>query len=97
MYFARLFDAEKALVMALLQKPIHGQCFGDVADEPAWKIRPSWYQISLQNHMIPAETEKEMAQHLQPRKIISLDAGHASLASHPEEVTQLILEAASSL
>ncbi|OCA77383.1 hydrolase [Chryseobacterium artocarpi] len=95
--FCQDLDDEKALVMALSQKPIHGQCFGDVAGEPAWKIRPSWYQISSNDRMIPAETEKEMAERLEPKKIITLDAGHASLASHPEEVTQLILEAASSL
>ncbi|WP_284464692.1 alpha/beta hydrolase [Chryseobacterium sp.] len=95
--FCQDLDDEKALVMSLSQKPIHGQCFGDVAGEPAWKIRPSWYQISLQDRMIPAETEKEMAERLKPKKIISLDAGHASLASHPEEVTQLILEAAASI
>lgn len=95
--FCQDLDDEKALVMALSQKPIHGQCFGDVAGEPAWKMRPSWYQISSNDRMIPAETEKEMAERLEPKKIITLDAGHASLASHPEEVTQLILEAASSL
>lgn len=95
--FSQDLDDEKALVMALAQKPIHGQCFGDVAGEPAWKTKPSWYQISSDDRMIPAETEKEMAERMQPKKIITLDAGHASLASHPEEVTQLILEAASSL
>lgn len=95
--FCQDLDDEKALVMALSQKPIHGQCFGDAAGEPAWKTKPSWYQISEKDRMIPAETEKEMAERLQPKKIISLDAGHASLASHPEEVTRLILEAASSL
>lgn len=95
--FSQDLDDEKALVMALSQKPIHGQCFGDVAGEPAWKTKPSWYQISSDDRMIPAETEKEMAERMQPKKIITLDAGHASLASHPEEVTQLILEAASSL
>jgi pimeloyl-ACP methyl ester carboxylesterase len=95
--FCQDLDDEKALVMALSQKPIHGQCFGDAAGEPAWKTKPSWYQISSNDRMIPAETEKEMAERLQPKKIITLDAGHASLASHPNEVTQLILEAASSL
>ncbi|WP_336963119.1 alpha/beta hydrolase [Chryseobacterium contaminans] len=95
--FCQDLDDEKALVMALSQKPIHGQCFGDAAGEPAWKTKPSWYQISSDDRMIPAETEKEMAERMQPKKIITLDAGHASLASHPEEVTQLILEAASSL
>lgn len=95
--FCQDLDDEKALVMALSQKPIHGQCFGDAAGEPAWKTKPSWYQISSKDRMIPAETEKEMAERMQPKKIITLDAGHASLASHPEEVTQLVLEAASSL
>jgi pimeloyl-ACP methyl ester carboxylesterase len=95
--FCQDLDEEKALVMALSQKPIHSQCFGDTAGEPAWKTKPSWYQISQQDHMIPAETEKEMAERMNPKKIISLDAGHASLASHPNEVTQLILEAAASL
>jgi pimeloyl-ACP methyl ester carboxylesterase len=95
--FCQDLDEKKALVMALSQKPIHSQCFGDTAGEPAWKTKPSWYQISQQDHMIPAETEKEMAERMNPKKIISLDAGHASLASHPNEVTQLILEAAASL
>ncbi|KAF5270833.1 hypothetical protein FQA39_LY18866 [Lamprigera yunnana] len=31
-----------------------------------------------------AETEKEMAERMQPKKIINIGAGHASLASHPE-------------
>jgi pimeloyl-ACP methyl ester carboxylesterase len=80
--------------MSLSQKPIHGQCFGDQAGEPAWKTKPSWYQISNQDNMIPAETEQEMAERMNPKKTIRLDAGHASLASHPKEVSELILEAA---
>ncbi|MGU3377115.1 alpha/beta hydrolase [Chryseobacterium sp. M5A1_1a] len=95
--FSQDLDEEKSLVMALSQKPIHGQCFGDEAGDPAWKTKPSWYQISSNDRMIPAETEKEMAERMQPKKIITLDAGHASLASHPKEVTDLILEAASTL
>jgi pimeloyl-ACP methyl ester carboxylesterase len=95
--FCEDLDDEKALVMSLSQRPIHGKCFEDIAGDPAWKTKPSWYQISLKDHMIPAETEKEMAERMQPKEIISLDAGHASLASHPEEVIKLILDAASSV
>ncbi|WP_374174339.1 alpha/beta hydrolase [Flavobacterium tructae] len=92
--FAQDLDKEETLVLSLAQKPIHGQCFGDIAGEPAWKNKPSWYQISNFDNMIPPETEKEMAERINPKKIIRLDAGHASLASHPKEVTALILEAA---
>ncbi|MBS7256112.1 alpha/beta hydrolase [Flavobacterium branchiicola] len=92
--FAQDLNPEETLVLSLAQKPIHGQCFGDLAGNPAWKTKPSWYQISNFDNMIPAETEKEMAERIKPKKIIHLDAGHASLASHPKEVTALILEAA---
>lgn len=95
--FCQDLDEEKALVMSLSQKPVHSQCFDDTGGEPAWKQKPSWYQISSNDHMIPAETQKEMAEHIQAKKIISLDAGHASMASHPNEISQLILEAAASL
>ncbi|TDE41846.1 alpha/beta hydrolase [Flavobacterium rhamnosiphilum] len=93
--FCQDLNEEDTLVMSLAQRPIHGQCFGDEAGEPAWKNKPSWYQISDNDNMIPPETQKEMAERMNPKKIINLDSGHASLASHPKEVTALILEAAS--
>lgn len=43
--------------------------------------------------MIPPATEKEMAERMNARKIIHLDASHASLATHPKEITELIKEA----
>ncbi|MFP3599491.1 alpha/beta hydrolase [Chryseobacterium sp. SIMBA_029] len=92
--FCQDLDEESALIMALSQRPIHGQCFGDVAGEPAWKRKPSWYQVSDHDNMIPPETEKEMAERMVPEKIIHLDAGHASLASKPKEIITFILEAA---
>lgn len=90
-------DENETLVMALAQKPIHGTCFGEESGEPAWKNKPSWYQISAQDHMIPPATQKEMAERMNPKKIIELQASHASLASRPKEVLELILEAAQSV
>jgi pimeloyl-ACP methyl ester carboxylesterase len=90
-------NEEETLVMSLAQRPIHSKCFGDEAGEPAWKIKPSWYQISNNDNMIPPETQKEMAVRMNPKKTIHLEASHASLASHPKEVTALILEAAATL
>ena len=95
--FGQDLDEERALVMALAQKPIHGQCFGDQAGEPAWKTNPSWYQISNTDNMIPLASQNDMAKQLNAKKIIHLDAGHASLASKPKEVSSLILEAAAAL
>jgi pimeloyl-ACP methyl ester carboxylesterase len=92
--FSQDLDDTEALVMALTQKPIAGQCFSDPSGPPAWRGKPSWYQVSGQDRMIPPETERWMAERIGAREIEELDAGHASLASHPHEVTQLILRAA---
>jgi len=38
-------------------------------------------------------TQQEMAERINARKIIHLEASHASLATHPNEITALIKEA----
>jgi pimeloyl-ACP methyl ester carboxylesterase len=95
--FAPGVSDEDALVMALSQKPINGAAFGGPSGEPAWKYKPSWYQISSLDEMIPPETEAMFAERMNARKTITLAAGHASLASHGAEVTAFILEAAATL
>ena len=80
--------------MAVTQKAPIGSTFGNQVDAPAWKNKPSWYQISSEDRMIHPENQKRMAGRIDARKIITLDAGHASLASRPREVTALIDEAA---
>ena len=83
--------------MSLAQKPIHSSIFGTEAGEPAWKTKPSWYQVSDNDNMIPPATEKEMGERMNPKKLIHLNSSHASLASHPKEILDFILDAANSL
>jgi pimeloyl-ACP methyl ester carboxylesterase len=87
---------DDACVMSLSQRPIHSSIFGTEAGEPAWKTKPNWYQVSDSDNMIPPTTEKEMGERMNPKKLIHLDSSHASLASHPKEILELILEAAKS-
>lgn len=95
--FCQDLSEKEALVMSLSQHPIHGQCFGDQMGEPAWKHKPTWYQVSDQDRMIPPETEKEMAERMNPKKIIHLKSSHTSLASQANKVSELIIEAAESV
>lgn len=44
--------------------------------------------------MISPDNQQRMAARIQPRKIITLAASHASLVSRADEVTALIIEAA---
>ncbi len=93
-HFGRDLGEAEALVMAVGQKPISIRCFDDKSGPPAWRTKPSWYQVSTKDHMIPPETERWMAERMKARKILTLEASHASLGSHAKEVAALIEEAA---
>ena len=95
--FCQDLSAEEALVMAVTQKAPLASTFGETISDPAWRTKPSWYQISSEDRMIDPANQKVMSDRLGARKIITLDAGHASLASRPVEVAALIDAAARSL
>ena len=87
--FCQDLDDADALVMAVTQKAPLGSTFGDNITAPAWKVKPSWYQISTHDRMINPENQKMMSARMNA-KTVSLAASHASLASHPEEIADLI-------
>ena len=59
----------------------------------AWRSKPTWYAVSKQDRTIDPDLERFMAKRMKATTI-EIDAGHLSLVSHPDEVTNLILEAA---
>jgi len=81
----------------LTQKPIAVRCFEDKSGPPAWKNKPSWYQISANDRMIPPETEAWMAERMRPKKTITLQASHASMASQGDAIVALIEEASTAV
>lgn len=91
--FCQDLPADEALVMAVTQKAPLGSTFGDNVTAPAWKVKPTWYQVSTEDRMIHPDNERRMAERMTPRKTIELDASHASLASQPGPVVDLIEEA----
>jgi pimeloyl-ACP methyl ester carboxylesterase len=95
--FCQDLPADEALVMAVTQKAPVGSTFGDTVTDPAWKKKPSWYQVSTEDRMIHPDNERRMAQRMSPRKTIELVASHASLASQPTAVCDLIEEAANTV
>ncbi|GGN14513.1 alpha/beta hydrolase [Streptomyces fuscichromogenes] len=92
--FAQDLTPEEALVMAVTQKAPLASTFGDAVTAPAWRGKPSWYQVSTEDRMIHPDVERRMAERIQPRKTVELPASHASLASRPGAVTDLIETAA---
>ncbi|MDH6540960.1 alpha/beta hydrolase [Streptomyces lavendulae] len=95
--FAQDLTEDEARIMAVTQKAPLASTFGDPVSDPAWRTKPCWYQVSTQDRMIHPDNERRMAARMDPRKTIELDASHASLASQPGPVTDLIEAAANDL
>ena len=91
--FCNDLDETESLIWALTQKPTSPRCFEERSGPPAWKVKPSWYQISTNDRLIPPETENFMAERIRARKTITLPTSHASVATHPNEIVDLIEEA----
>ncbi len=91
--FAQDVSDDEALVMAVTQKAPLGSTFGDKVTDPAWRHKPTWYQVSSEDRMIHPDNERRMAARMQPQRTIELTASHASLASQPSAVVDLIEEA----
>lgn len=92
--FCQDLPPDEALVMAVTQKAPLASTFGDTVTAPAWKKKPSWYQVSSDDRMIHPENQRLMAARLKPRGTITLATSHASLATKPAEVAAFIDEAA---
>ncbi|WP_174969151.1 alpha/beta hydrolase [Burkholderia lata] len=95
--FCQDLSSDEALVMAVTQKAPVASTFADTIHAPAWRVKPSWYQISSEDRMIAPENQQRMSARMDARKVITLDASHASLASKPLAVAALIDEAATAL
>jgi pimeloyl-ACP methyl ester carboxylesterase len=95
--FCQDLDDTESLVMATTQRPLARRCLDDVTGEPAWKTKPSWYQVSAHDRMIPPQTERWMAERIHARETIELDTSHASFATRPTQVLELITNAASAI
>ena len=95
--FCQDLPADESLVMAACQKAPLGSTFGDSITDPAWKKKPTYYQVSSADRMINPDNQVMMSSRMGPKKTITLDASHASLASRSGEVSALIDEAAKAL
>jgi pimeloyl-ACP methyl ester carboxylesterase len=75
-----------------VQGRVSSTLFKDRTTVAAWRSRPAWYAISRQDRTISPELQRFMAGRM-AATTVEIDAGHLSLVSHPEEVTQLIMNA----
>jgi pimeloyl-ACP methyl ester carboxylesterase len=91
--FANGVDPVRARVLYAVQGRVSESLFHERTTAAAWRSKPSWYAISRQDRTISPELQRFLANRMNATTV-EIDSGHLSLISHPQEVTQLILDAA---
>lgn len=91
--FAADVKPEVAAFMADSQVPWGVACLEAKITAPAWKVKPSWYLVTTEDHMIPPALQHRMAERA---KAVTVEAAgsHAIYVSKPEVVAKIIEEAA---
>ena len=93
--FCQDLPPDEGAVMAAAQRPASLASLAAPSGPPAWKSVPSWYVVATQDRIIPPGAERAMAARA-GSTTIEIDSSHVVFISHPDEVTQLILDAAGS-
>jgi pimeloyl-ACP methyl ester carboxylesterase len=91
--FAGDLPAAKAKVLYAVQEPFQKALLTGKTTHAAWRSKPSFYTVSTEDRTINPDLERFMANRM-GAKTIEVKASHLSMISHPEVITQLILEAA---
>jgi pimeloyl-ACP methyl ester carboxylesterase len=88
--------APQAALMCATQRPATQEALVEPSGEdPLWKSVPSWFLIGEEDHIIPAELQRYMAERARAQRTVAIEgASHAILVSRPDATIHPILEAA---
>jgi pimeloyl-ACP methyl ester carboxylesterase len=90
--FANGVDSVRARALYAVQGRVSDTLFADRTAEAAWRSKPSWYAVSKRDRTISPELQRFMAQRMHATTV-EIDSGHLSMITHPQQISQLILDA----
>ena len=90
--FAGDLPPEEARVLYAVQQPFKKSLTTEKTTNAAWRTKPTFYAVSTQDRTINPDLERFMAKRM-GAKTIEIEASHLALISHPDAITNLILEA----
>jgi pimeloyl-ACP methyl ester carboxylesterase len=90
--FAGDLPKEEARVLYAVQQPFKKSLNTDKTTNAAWRTKPTFYAVSTEDRTINPDLERFMAKRM-GAKTIEVKSSHLSLISHPDAITNLILEA----
>ena len=93
--FAADVPERDARLMAAGQRPITEAALAEASGDPAWKVIPSWFIHGDSDKNIPPAAMRFMAQRASSRHTREVKgASHVVMTSHPQDVAEMIVEAA---
>src|SRR6202008_4770304 len=90
--FAGHLPKKEARVLYAVQQPFKKSLNTDKTTNAAWRTKPTFYAVSTEARTINPAPERFMAKRM-GAKTIEVKSSHLSLISHPDAITNLILEA----
>ncbi len=91
--FAADVSPDKARFMAISQVPWGVAALDGAVTSAAWKVRPSWYLVAKDDHMIPPPAQRQMAARA-GATVTEVPGSHAVYVSQPAAVAAFIEQAA---
>lgn len=91
--FAQDVPVAEQKLLSATQAPFPMKGFDEPMKNPAWKTKPSWYVRGTADHAIDPAAQAQMAKRMKA-KVTSVDASHLSPLSKPDEVSNVIMDAA---
>ncbi len=76
------------------QMPAADAVFHAIIQNPAWRVKPSWYMVAKNDRIINPDLERMYAKRAKSKTVEIDGASHSVYQSHPEEVAKLIIDAA---
>ena len=90
--FAGDLPEARARVLYAVQQPFHKALLTGKTKHAAWRSKPSFYAVSIDDRTINPDLERFMAKRM-GAKTIEVKASHLALISQPDTIAALILEA----
>jgi pimeloyl-ACP methyl ester carboxylesterase len=90
--FAQHASTLEQALLAAVQRPLAAACISVPVPRPAWKDRPSWFLVAEEDRMIPAETQRFLAERMKAH-VRTARADHMPMVTAPRVVVGIVLEA----
>lgn len=92
--FAADLPKAEAEFTANAQMPAADAVFHAIIQNPAWRVKPSWYMVAKADRIISPDLERMYAKRAKSTVVEIGAASHSVYESHPQEVAWLIIDAA---